>query len=373
VRVLYFSDNSSGHNRRFLEKLAAYGLDVWFLDISGEPQSADWLPIGVHRVPVGNPIARDSEPSCFDRFLPEFQALLQEIRPDLVHAGPIPNCAYVAAKSGFHPLVAMSWGSDLLFDAQRNAEWKHATQIALRGSDGLFCDCDTVRAAAKEFASFSPEQIAQFPWGVVRGAFGPEGLRAMAHGINIPETVPFLSTRSWEALYDIDVLVKAFHLAYQRNPHVRLILLGDGSQAPKIEGYLAKNNLRQVVSTPGWVPHEELPKWFRVAGGYISCAKCDGTSISLLEAMATGLPVVATDIPSNREWVKDGEGGWLATRGSAEQFADCMVRVAALEPGQRQTISDRNRRVVAERADWERNFRLLLDLYERVAQVAAKR
>ena len=69
-------------------------------------------------------------------------------------------------------------------------------------------------------------------------------------------------------------------------------------------------------------------KWFRAADAYVSCAQSDGTSVSLLEAMATGLPAVATDIPSNREWVVDGQNGWLATDASAEEFADPFLRAA---------------------------------------------
>jgi L-malate glycosyltransferase len=374
VRVLYFSDNSSGHNQRFLHKLASSGHQVWFLDLSADRPSADWLPPGVSWVQAQKPVPGDADANSFDKFVPEFQSLLQSIRPDVVHAGPILNCAYVVAKAGFHPALAMSWGCDLLFHAQRNAEWKYTTQVALRGADGFFCDSGTVRAAAREFASFSAEQIVQFPWGVERGRFGPEGARAAGYEItDETDIIPFLSTRSWEALYDIDVSLKAFRLAYQRNPRLRLFLLGDGSQTPRIKSYIASHNLGGVVLTPGAMPAEEMPKWFRAASGYISCAESDGTSVSLLEAMATGLPVVVTDIPSNREWVTDGEGGWLATLGSPEHFADCMLRVARLKPGHRQAISQRNQHLVAERADWDRNFPLLLDFYERLVKPTAGR
>ena len=57
-----------------------------------------------------------------------------------------------------------------------------------------------------------------------------------------------------------------------------------------------------------------MPKWFRAADTYISCAQSDGTSVSLLEAMATGLPLIVTDIPSNREWVVEGRMDGLRQR-----------------------------------------------------------
>ena len=112
--------------------------------------------------------------------------------------------------------------------------------------------------------------------------------------------------------------------------------------------------------------------WFRAADAYVSCAKSDGTSISMLEAMATGLPVVVTDIPSNREWVAEPENGWLAPAGSAEGVAERMLQVANLTPRERKTISERNQRVVAERADWDKNFPRLLEMYERLAGHSAR-
>jgi glycosyltransferase involved in cell wall biosynthesis len=74
--------------------------------------------------------------------------------------------------------------------------------------------------------------------------------------------------------------------------------------------------------------------------------------------------VIVTDIASNREWVAEDKNGWLASVGSYEQFADKLLRAPNLGPIERNAISERNRSIVAERADWDRNFPGLLRLYE---------
>ena len=370
MRVLYFSDNSSDHNRRFLEKLSSFGHEVWFLDASNEYSSEGRLPGGVRGVDHRRVVARGSDPSAYEEFLPEFRAVLAELRPDLVHAGPVQGCGYVAALSGFHPLLVTSWGSDLLLDADRNAEWRRATTVALHGADGFMCDCDTVRKAAQSFASIPDSRIAQFPWGVKSGTFSPAG--SLPAGASLPAepgAIRLICTRSWEPPYGMDVLLEAFRRAYEKNGRLRLMLLGDGSMAEAIQKFIGEHELSKAVVTPGRVSPGELSSWFRAAQGFGSCARADGTSISMLEAMATGLPVLVTDIPSNREWVSAGENGWLAARGSADDFADKMLRMAGLTPIERAAISARNRKIVAERADWDRNFPLLLDLYESLAKV----
>ena len=134
----------------------------------------------------------------------------------------------------------------------------------------------------------------------------------------------------------------------------------------QIRQFIEDRKLAGIVTIRGQIPPSDMPKWFRAADAYVSCARSDGTSISLLEAMATGLPVVVSDIPSNREWVTAGENGWLAKVGSCQEFADRLLSVASLSPEQTRGIGERNRQIVAQRADWDKNFPLLMSLYQAV-------
>jgi L-malate glycosyltransferase len=367
VRVLYFSDNSSGHNQRFLEKLSRAGLEVWFLDPTSNRLAEGWLPEGVRWVRPKHTLPRNPDPSTFAGFLPVFQHLLKEICPDLVHAGPIQSCGHLTAVSAFHPWLLTSWGSDLLYNPERSQQWKEATQIALLSADAFFCDCDAVRFSAKQMADIPDSHIVQFPWGIKKGLFRPVGALPSAEEYkHEPGTHGFISTRSWEPLYGIDTLLEAFRRAYRAEPSLRLLLLGSGSEAGRVREFVAVHGLSSVIRTLGAYGKEDMPKWFRAADAYISCAQSDGTSVSLLEAMATGLPVVVTDIPSNREWVVEGHNGWLAPAGSAGEFADRLLRAVRLSPEQRKLFSERNQSIIEERADWDRNFPRLLEMYERL-------
>jgi glycosyltransferase involved in cell wall biosynthesis len=312
-------------------------------------------------------VNRGASPRHYRELLPQLQSVLKEVRPSLIHAGPIQSAGYLAALSDFHPLLMMSWGSDLLVDAERNAEWMQATEFTLRRADAFFCDCDTVRHKASEFRSFSDTQIVQFPWGIKQGAFSPTGpVPSLDTFTRQPATTTFIYTRSYDPLYGSDVLLQGFVEAHKNDPSLRLLLVGAGSQDESILNFVRAHNLERKIVLAGPQPAEDLPKWFRAADVYISCAKSDGTSISLLEAMATGLPVIVTDIPSNREWVDEPDNGWLAHAGSAKSVAKKMGCAAGLTLTERQKISDNNRRIVSERADWDKNFPRLFDAYDRL-------
>ncbi|HEX6881454.1 MAG TPA: hypothetical protein VF135_13875, partial [Terriglobales bacterium] len=81
------------------------------------------------------------------------------------------------------------------------------------------------------------------------------------------------------------------------------------------------------------------------------------------------------DNPSNREWVKEGVNGWLGNIASAESFAEKMLAAASQEPRARSAMGEMNENIVAERADWDANFPLLLRTYDRLVKPsdAAKR
>lgn len=373
MRVLYFTDNSSDHNRRFLEKIASNGNEVWFLDVTRDRPPVWSMPTGSHWLRPSKTISRAADPDEFESFVPELRSIVKQVAPDLIHAGPVQTCGYASALADVHPLIVMSWGSDLLLHAQRNEEWKRATKISLGAADGFVCDCDTVRAEALKYSPLPDSAIAQFPWGLKKGSFSPAGSLLSAEQLTIsPGVITLLCTRAWEPCYGMDLLLNAFDLAYRQDSRLRLILLGDGSEAARVKDFIRERGLREVVLTPGVVQGSELPGWFRSANGYVSCVGSDGTSISLLEAMATGLPVVVTDNPSNREWVTPDESGWLAQRDSATDFAEKFLRLANLTDEERSAIATRNQEIVAMRADWDANFPRLLQLYESVVGASVK-
>jgi glycosyltransferase involved in cell wall biosynthesis len=370
MRLLYFTDNNSDHNHRFLDKLAVSGHEVFYLSLAGAPIPSFWMPRGIHLVESRRTFSRHSPPSELKSFVPELRSILQDLKPDLIQAGAIQSCAYLTALAGFHPMLAMSWGSDILADADRNKDWADATRVALAGADGFFCDCDTVLHRAQQIVPIAPERVVQFPWGLHRGVFIPAGetIELPFHGGNFL----FICTRSWEPIYGIDVLLHAFALAAKKAPHLRLLLIGHGSQESKVLSFIEDRELEDRVLIPGAVSGADMPSYFRSANAYISCAESDGTSLSLLEAMSTGLPVIVADNPSNREWVTDGENGWLGRIGSPESFADKMLLAASQGATSRTEMSVRNQRIVEERADWDKNFPLLLSAYDNLLAMHRK-
>jgi glycosyltransferase involved in cell wall biosynthesis len=96
---------------------------------------------------------------------------------------------------------------------------------------------------------------------------------------------------------------------------------------------------------------------------YVSPAHVDGSSVSLMEALACGLPCLVSDIPANREWVTEGVNGWLFQDGDVNGLA---ARILLIMNGRESLgkVGEAARRVAEEKADWSKNFQKLLKAYE---------
>lgn len=361
MRVVYFSRDFTSHDHRFLRALAGTEHEVSFLRLESRFEDP-WrleVPDGVETIDWWGG-RRRLRLVDYPRARAEVGRVLRRRRPDLVHAGPVQQAAFLTAASGFHPLVTMSWGSDLLREA-RHGWGRAAARYALRRSEVLVCDCAAVRDVAAGLG-MAPDRTVTFPWGVDLDHFRPGAGTDLRSRLGWEEAFVFLSTRSWEPLYGVELLVEAFLAAAARLPSLRLLLLGQGSREKAILGRIARARMDDRVHRPGPVPLSMLPDYYRAADVYVSASRSDGSSVSLLEALACGIPALVSDIPGNREWVEPDVQGWLFADGDEADLSTAMVSAydRRQELGR---LGDEARRRAESRANWQTNFPILLRAY----------
>ena len=360
TRLIYFSRDYTTHDHRFLAALAESQYETYFLQLEhGKIQLEDRsLPAGIRRLHWPG-VNSQFSPGKAPQATAKLRKLIRQVQPDLIHAGPIQSCAFLTALSGYQPLVSMSWGYDLLQDADRSWFWRKITQYTLRRSMRLITDCQTVLDKAAELG-MQKERIAAFPWGVDLARFTPGKYPPGDY-----DQFTLLSTRSWEPIYGVDVIANAFVKAARRNENLRMIMLGNGSQASLLREIFDHGCVMEKVFFPGQVSQSELPRYYQMADLYISASHIDGSSVSLMEALACGRPVIVTDIPGNREWVEPEVNGWLFNDGDNDDLAE-KILLAAEQPKKLASMSISARQLADERADWDRNFPVLLNTYESV-------
>jgi glycosyltransferase involved in cell wall biosynthesis len=146
------------------------------------------------------------------------------------------------------------------------------------------------------------------------------------------------------------------------------MLLGGGSQGARIRQILIHGGVLDQVTFGGQISQTELPRWYHWADVYVSPSHVDGSSVSLMEALASGLPCLVSDIPGNQAWVTEGHNGWLYPDGDADALAAKILQ--AMDQRKRLPEMGRAARTVAEeRADWSKNSAKLMQVYEQALQL----
>jgi L-malate glycosyltransferase len=359
MRVLYLTRSQSPHDLRFTRALAQTQHQV-FVACLETPTVSDW-PMGITVVQGVEPVTG----KYWEAFSPrarQMRKIIKEVKPDLIHAGPIQQVAFWAVVAKFHPLVSMSWGSDLMQQAESSLWNRWVTRYTLGNSDVLVGDCDCVGQKAAQFG-FPLDSYMKFPWGVDLEHFTPHNSLGLRQILGWQDKIVLLSNRSLEKLYGVEVVLKAFIKARESNPDLRLMLYGRGSQEQSLRQLTQQNDLQEDVHFGGFAEYDQLPEIYRSADLYLSASHSDGSSVSLMEALACGLPVIVSDIPGNREWVREGEEGWLFKDGNVKELTQKMLQAASQVKSFEQ-MKKGNRALAEDRADWTKNFPVLLQAYE---------
>ncbi|MQC26230.1 MAG: glycosyltransferase [Chloroflexi bacterium] len=355
MKVLYFSRDYATHDHRFLAAIVEAGHEAHFLRLEqrGPRLEERHFPEGAIEIEWDGgqgPFAWSRAP----HLVRSLRRVIQHLQPDLIHAGPLHTCGALAARAGFHPLALMSWGSDILREAQQSTRAASNIRFALGQADALMADCMAVEDAAAQF-DFPRTSVVRFAWGVDLEKFSPlEETSPLRERLGWENAFVMLHTRAWEPLYGVLALAQSFVRAAQQHEGLRLLLLGNGSLEQETKSVFEQGRVLDRVHFAGQVSQSELPAYYQAADLYLSASHSDGSSVSLMEALASGLPALVSDIPGNREWIEPGAQGWLFPVDDADALAAAILH-AAQEETDFSAMRHTARARAEERADWQQN------------------
>ncbi len=158
-------------------------------------------------------------------------------------------------------------------------------------------------------------------------------------------------------------LVRAFTNAIAREGRLRLVLFGEGPDRPGMARWIHEHGLSEYVRCPGY--EHNLIGCLKGADILANPSRSEGLPNIVLEAMAVGLPVVATDVGGVPELIEDGVSGWLVPYGDQVAMSGAMTGVAQ-DPDLRQRLARAAADVVGKRFSFERQAEELTKVYRLV-------
>lgn len=300
-------------------------------------------------------------------FASEVVSYVRKIKPDIVFSQGIQAHGLFAVLSRVRPILLMPWGSDWAINANKSAILRLLSRYVINHVHLIQIDCEVGKSVILELSGgkVKSEGIWVFPQGIELDIFKPmrEIRKPLRQELGWINKKVLIMTRHLKPVYGIDIFLKALNRIIQQDQDIRAVIVGDGPLEHELKNLSFSLGLKDFVKFIGRINREELLNYLNAADIYVSTSYSDGTSLSLLEAMAVGLPVVVTDVPANLEWVRDGHNGFIAKRGDPENVKEAILKLLT-NVNLWSVFGERNKKIAKEKANWNNNFRKFVRMFE---------
>jgi glycosyltransferase involved in cell wall biosynthesis len=160
-----------------------------------------------------------------------------------------------------------------------------------------------------------------------------------------------ISTRNWTPIHSNQSSIAALEILKSTGVNFQAKFYGTGPELTQALIDSVTLQFSNDIQFLGKFSSEELPKYLSESEIYISASISDGSSVSLLEAMTAGRICVCRDFPSNREWIYDGQNGFLFS--SPEELSEILTKISRLNYDEKLALSSAAKKSVQHRANWE--------------------
>ncbi|MGA3198635.1 MAG: glycosyltransferase family 4 protein [Halobacteriota archaeon] len=305
------------------QHLAARGHDVHIITSldRGEPEESAENGVHIHRVPSSN-----LRFIGFAIFSIKATTILNAIDPQIIHAQTIPMgvCGFLAKiVSKTHYIV---WGQGS--DVYRPYPFKSLiTTMVLRNADAVIALSDHMK---KEMQRFSLRDISIIPNGIDLDRFEGAARDQARFKLKIKEADKVvLHVSTLASVKGVMYLIEAIAQLIQTEPKARLIVVGDGPERAKLELLVSDLGLSEFVTFAGRIQNNDVPIYMAASNVFVLPSLSEGIPIVILEAMAAGLPIVATNVGGISSLVEEGKNGFLIDPQNAEQIASKISLILA--------------------------------------------
>jgi len=286
---------------------------------------------------------------------------IKKNKPDIVHCQRIQMGApgLLFKKIYKKPYIVWCHGDDIYFP------WKFKkiiSRLVLNSAGAVIALTNDMRdRLGKSFKrnifilpnGISPEKFKGFSKQAIRDKFKIR-----------PDEKIIIFVGGLKSIKGVRYLIEAFKIINQKIPETRLFLVGDGSERHNLEDIVKKNRLQEKVNFLGKIINEKVSEYMAASDIFVLPSLFETFGIVNLEAMASGLPVVATRVYGIPEVIKDGENGFLVDPKSPEQLAEKILFLFKNDE-LREKISENNKEK-AKKYSWENIVAKLEKIYSEV-------
>lgn len=315
----FIQDMSTSMNE-YPQKLADLGVETTVIaarNSTDEPAHEVVNGVEVYRILTDTSTAISIQPTRFGyQGLKRLSRICESSDIDILHLNAFPNLGAVVSPVPWlkSPTITVA---DIRHTAVRNQVFDQLSRWGLRVQDRLV---DRTIAIDEQVATNifpSTDHISILPLGADLDAFTPGDNPALRDSWGIDDNELVIGyTGSLHPPRELDRLIRSFIALHERHPEAQLVIVGDGLDRDRLEGIARNSSASDAIHFTGKVSFERMPEYVRafdIGFAYVPDVKQyrDQPLSKTVEFLAADLPVIATDTPGNRIFVRDGENGLL--------------------------------------------------------------
>ena len=292
--------------------------------------------------------------------LPKIKEVIQEFKPDIVHAHYASSYGLVGALLGFHPFVSSVWGGDVYSFPKKSFLHKQLLKFSLSKADKIL---STSHVMAIETKKYTKKEIEVTPFGVDLKQFeNPDKKNIFEENDIIIGTI-----KSLEEKYGVKYLIQAFSklcIKYNSLP-LKLLIVGEGSLEKELKSLVTQLGLNDKTLFTGKVNHQEIASYHATLDIFASLSICDSESfgVAVIEASASETPVVVTRVGGLVEVVEDGVTGYVVESKDITEIQISLEKLV-LDVNLRKKLGKAGKKRVEGLYDWAQNVDKMIKIYK---------
>lgn len=283
------------------------------------------------------------------RAIRKLKQIIKRFKPDIVHSHMIHANILARVTRVFVKIPV------LVSTAHSNNEGGKARMLLYRATDAL-CEIttnvsqDAVQSYIKKKAC-PANKIMFVPNGINLKRFNKheQDYKEIRSELGLEEEFIWLAVGRLVEVKDYHTMIKAFAEVVKCNPHARLLIVGEGVLRETLESYVQSLQLENHIMFLGI--RKDIPRLMNASDAFVISSIWEGMPMVLLEASASELPMVATDVGGNGEVVEDGVSGYLARPADASDLSKTMQKMMSLSKDAREEMGKKGRAFVLAKYD----------------------
>jgi glycosyltransferase involved in cell wall biosynthesis len=299
-----------------------------------------------------------SGPVNYFRYLNQVRREIKKINPTILHAFQVTGYGHWGAFPTPFPKILTAMGSDIIITARKSPIHKSYIQSIIRKYDRLTAASRFLKDQVESASTKAAERVSIVPFGVDL----PSESKIHSNG---GEPMRLVYMKYLLPVYGPDILLKALAILKEKEIVVHLDMYGIGRDEVKLKKMAADLGIDGILSFKGWLETNLVAARYLDYDIMVMPSRSESFGVAAVEALASGLPVIASRIGGIPEIIIDGETGILIDPENPEALADAIMTLAG-DFKMRHRMGTAGRKYVSRKFQWDECLRQMLHIYDKL-------